>query len=115
MKPATPSLAHDLPNAEPEQDESGGFSTESVLNILKLILDESELADVLTTIARLAESVGNGMFCTIWLPVAGGKQLYCAVAPSLPGFPAHVGHTSICANGASGGLSQGAGLCCRHS
>jgi formate hydrogenlyase transcriptional activator len=105
MKSATQSLAHELPNVEREQNESGGLSGESVLNVLKLILDESELADVLTTIARLVESLGNGMFCTIWLPDGGGKQLYCAVAPSLPGFPAHVGRTSICPNGASCGTA----------
>src|SRR5580658_6547669 len=105
MKSATQSLAPELPDVEREQNESGGFSGESVLNVLKLILDESELADVLTTIARLVESLGNGMFCTIWLPDAGGKYLYCAAAPSLRGFPAHVGRTLICPNGASCGTA----------
>jgi formate hydrogenlyase transcriptional activator len=105
MKSATPSLDQDLPSVERTQHESGGFSGESVLNILKLILDGSELSEVLTIIARLVESLGNGMFCTIWLPDAGEKQLYCAVAPSLPGFPAHVGRTSICPLGASCGTA----------
>src|SRR6202044_426352 len=72
---------------------------------LKLILGESELADVLTTIAALVESLGNGVFCTVWLPDAGGKQLYCAAAPSLPGFPADVGRTAICPLGASCGTA----------
>jgi formate hydrogenlyase transcriptional activator len=105
MKSATRSLAQDLPNVEQEQHDSGGFSGESVLNILKLILDGSELSEVLTIIARLVESLGNGMFCTIWLPDPGEKQLYCAAAPSLPGFPAHVGRTSICPMGASCGTA----------
>ena len=87
------------------RNELGLFSSESVLNVLKLILSGSELADVLTIISRLVESRGNGMFCTIWLPDTGGKHLYCAVAPSLPGFPAHVGRTSICPNGASCGTA----------
>src|SRR5580700_1009413 len=99
------SPAQDLPKVERAQNESGGFSNESVHNILKLILDGSGLSEVLTVIARLVESPGNGMFCTIWLPDAGGKQLYCAVAPSLSGFPAHVGRTSICPNGASCGTA----------
>ena len=50
------SLAQDLMKVEPAQNESGFFSSESVLNILKLILDGSELPEVLTIIARLVES-----------------------------------------------------------
>ncbi len=97
--------SQELMKAERAQNGSGFFSGESVLDVLKLILDGSELADVLTIIARLVESPGNGVFCTIWLPDADGKQLYCAVAPSLPGFPAQVGRTSICPNGASCGTA----------
>jgi len=105
MKSASQSPVQDLPSVEPAQNELGLFSSESLLNILKLILDGSELSEVLTVIARLVESLGNGMFCTIWLPDADGKHLYCAVAPSLPGFPAHVGRTVICPNGASCGTA----------
>jgi formate hydrogenlyase transcriptional activator len=97
--------AQDLQKLEPTENESGFFSSESVLKILKLILAGSELSEVLTIIARLVESLGNEMFCTIWLPDAGGKHLYCAAAPSLPGFPAHVGPTYICPNGASCGTA----------
>jgi formate hydrogenlyase transcriptional activator len=53
----------------------------------------------------LVESQGNGMFCTIWLPDADGKYLYCAAAPSLPGFPATVGRTAVAPNGASCGTA----------
>ncbi len=105
MKSATQSHPRDLPKVERARNESGFFSSESVLNILKLILAGSELPEVLTIIAGLVESNGVGTFCTIWLPDAGGKQLYCAAAPSLPGFPAHVGRTSICPNGASCGTA----------
>jgi formate hydrogenlyase transcriptional activator len=98
-------LTQALVGVEREQNESGGFSSESVLNILKLILNGSELSEVLTIIARLIESLGNGTFCTVWLPDADGKHLYCAVAPSLPGFPEHVGRTLICEKGASCGTA----------
>jgi formate hydrogenlyase transcriptional activator len=105
MKPATQSTARDLPKLEGAQMESALFSSESVLNILKLILAGSELSEVLTIIAQLVESQRNGMFCTIWLPDADGKHLYCTAAPSLPGFPANVGRTAICAQGASCGTA----------
>jgi formate hydrogenlyase transcriptional activator len=99
------SPAQDLPKVERAQNESGFFSSDSVLNILKLILAGSELSDVLAIIAQLVESQGNGMFCTIWLPDAAGKYLYCAAAPSLPGFAANVGRTAICLQGASCGTA----------
>ena len=95
----------DLPKVERGQNESGLFSSESVLNILKLILAGSELSEVLAIIARLVESQGNDMFCTIWLPDTDGRYLYCAAAPSLPGFPAHAGRTAICPQGASCGTA----------
>jgi formate hydrogenlyase transcriptional activator len=80
-----------MPEVESAQNESGFFSSESVLNILKLILAGSELSEVLTIIARLVESQGHGMLCTIWLPDADGNHLRCAAAPSLPGFAESVG------------------------
>src|SRR5579862_6232919 len=98
MTSATQSPTEALP-------ELGFFSSESVLNILSLILAGSELSEVLTIIARLVESQGNGALCTIWLPEADGKHLYCAAAPSLPGFPAAAGRTSICPKGASCGTA----------
>lgn len=104
MKSAARPLAHDLPEVE-RRNDSGLRSGESVLEILKLILDGSELIEVLTAIARLVESQSSGMFCTIWLPDSDGKHLYCAVAPSLPGFPADVGRTLISPNGASCGTA----------
>ena len=76
-----------------------------MLHILKLIFAGAPLPEVLAIIARLVESQGEGLFCTIWLPEEGGKRLYCAAAPSLPGFAAHVGSTVICANGASCGTA----------
>ncbi len=93
------------PRVEPTQDESGLFSSESVLNILKLIFAGSPLSEVLTIIARLVESQGEGLFCTIWLPDEDGRYLHCAAAPSLPGFSAHVGRTEVCPKGASCGTA----------
>jgi formate hydrogenlyase transcriptional activator len=105
MKSAARSPEQELPSAEPPRNESGFFSSESVLDVLKLILAGSELSEVLTIIARLVESQGNGALCTIWLPDADGKHLHCAAAPSLPGFAANVGLMCIGPNGASCGTA----------
>ena len=90
---------------EDSQNNSGRLSTQSVLNLLKLILDGSPLAEVLMIIARLVESQGDGTLCTIWLPEDGATKLCCAAAPSLPGFSAQVGPMSIGPKGASCGTA----------
>jgi formate hydrogenlyase transcriptional activator len=105
METATQFPAQVLSRVEPAQNESGLFSSESVLCILKLIFAGSPLSEVLTVIARLVESQGEGMLCTIWLPDEDGKYLYCAAAPSLPGFAAHVGPTAVSPKGASCGTA----------
>jgi formate hydrogenlyase transcriptional activator len=105
MKSAAQSLTQDLPHTKRTENESGFFSSESVLNILKLILAGSELNEVLTIIAQLVEFQGNGTLCTIWLPDAEGKHLHCVAAPSLPGFAANVGRTSVGPKGASCGTA----------
>src|SRR5580698_7330695 len=105
MNSATQSPLQKLREVERAQNESGFFSSESVLNILKLILAGSDLREVLTIIAGLVESQGNGTLCTIWLPDADGKHLHCAAAPSLPGFAANVGRMSIGPKGASCGTA----------
>jgi len=86
-------------------DKSGLFSTESVLSLQKLIFAGSPLSDVLATIAQLVESQAEGMSCTIWLPDGDGKELYCAAAPSLPGFSTHVGTMSVGPKGGSCGTA----------
>jgi formate hydrogenlyase transcriptional activator len=91
--------------AESSQNASSLFSTESVLNILKLIFAGSPLPDVLTIIARLVESQGDGLSCTIWLLDEDGKYLHCATAPGLPGFVAQIGRAEVCAKGASCGTA----------
>jgi formate hydrogenlyase transcriptional activator len=105
MNSATQSPVQDLPKPERPQSESGFFSSESVLNILSLILAGSELSEVLTIIAELVESQGEGTLCTVWLPDADGTHLHCAAAPSLPGFAANVGRMSVGPNGASCGTA----------
>src|ERR1700733_12427580 len=105
MKSATQSPPQDLPRLERAQNEGGFFSSESVLAILKMILAGSELSEVLTIIAGLVESQGNGTLCTIWLPDADGKHVYCAAAPGLPGFAASAGRMSIGPKGASCGTA----------
>jgi signal transduction histidine kinase len=73
-----------LSGLEPAESESGLFSSESVLNILKLIFAGAPLSEVLTIIARLVEAQGKGMLCTIYLLDKDGRHLRCATAPSLP-------------------------------
>ncbi len=94
-----------LSGIEPSEEGLGLFSSDSVLSILKLIFAGAPLPEVLTIIARLVESQGDGLACTIWLPDEHGKELYCAAAPSLPGFIAQVGRTKVCPNGASCGTA----------
>jgi formate hydrogenlyase transcriptional activator len=92
-------------NTKDNLNELGLFSSESVLNILQLILAGSPLPKVLTIIAQLVESRGDGTLCTIWLPDDDGKQLHCAAAPSLPGFIAQAGSMLIGPQGGSCGTA----------
>jgi len=85
---------------------AGLFSSESVLDTLRLILAGSPLPEVLEIIAQLVESRGDGTLCTIWLPVDDGKQIYCVAAPSLPGFEAGVGSMQIGPKGGSCGAAM---------
>jgi formate hydrogenlyase transcriptional activator len=101
----TKSPAEDLTKVERAQNEAGFFSSESVLDILKLILAGSELPEVLAIIARLVEFQGDGTLCTIWLPDADGKHLYCAAAPGLPGFARNIGRMAVGPKGASCGTA----------
>ena len=94
-----------LPRDAPSEDELGLFSTESVLNLQKLIFAGSPLSEVLANIAQLVESQTEGMSCTIWLPDEDGQELHCAAAPSLPGFIAHVGAMAIGPKGGSCGTA----------
>jgi formate hydrogenlyase transcriptional activator len=105
MERAIESPAQVQPRNQQVQNESGLFSSESVLNLQKLIFAGFPLSDVLATIAQLVESQAEGMFCTIWLPDEGASYLYCAAAPSLPGFCDHVGRTEVCPKGASCGTA----------
>jgi len=105
METITQSPAQVLTRVEPVQNEPGLFSSESVLNILKMIFAGCPLPEVLTIIGRLVESQGAGMLCTIWLPDEDGKNLHCVAAPSLPGFSAHVGSMAVCPKGASCGTA----------
>jgi len=90
---------------EGAQDESSLFSSESVLKLQKLIFAGSPLSEVLTNIAQVVEAQAEGMSCTIWLPDEDGKELYCAAAPSLPGFSAEVGTMVVGPNGGSCGTA----------
>jgi formate hydrogenlyase transcriptional activator len=107
METATEFLEQAQQAVEVPENESGFFSSESVLNILKLILAGSQLGEVLTIIAQLVESQGKSKdtLCTIWLPDEGATHLYCAAAPSLPGFIASVGRMAVGPKGGSCGTA----------
>ena len=105
MEKATGSLLQLLSRAERAQNESGFFSSEAVLDVLKLILAGSPLSEVLAVIAQLVESQGEGTLCTIWLPDGDERQIHCAAAPSLPGFSAQVGPMLVSPKGASCGTA----------
>jgi formate hydrogenlyase transcriptional activator len=105
MESAIQPPAQLLSRVEGAQNESGLFSSESVLNLQKLIFAGSPLSEVLASIAQWVESQAEGMLCTIWLPDEDGKQLHCAAAPSLPGFSAQVGPMAVCPKGASCGTA----------
>ena len=86
-------------------NRSSVFSTESVVNLQKLIFFGCPLPEVLANIAQLVESQAMGMFCTIWLPDQDGRELYCAAAPSLPGFSTQVGTMAVSPKGGSCGTA----------
>src|SRR5258708_8840017 len=101
MERATQSPTEVLTLGAPAKGESGLFSTESVLNLQKLIFARSPLSEVLTNIAQLVESQAESMFCTIWLPDEVGKVPYSVTAPSLPGFSSHSWTMTFSPNGGS--------------
>jgi formate hydrogenlyase transcriptional activator len=105
MESTTQSPAKMASSTKAAHNVSGLLSSEAVLNILRLILAGAPLAEVLTIIAQLVESPGDGTLCTIWLPHEDGKQLYCAAAPSLPGFIADAGSMTIGPKGGSCGTA----------
>src|SRR5215470_8717301 len=94
-----------LPRGAPGRDESGQFSIESVITLQKLIFAGSPLSEVLTYIAQLVEAQAEGMSCTVWLPDEDGRELYCAAAPSIPGFSTMVGTMAVGPKGGSCGTA----------
>jgi formate hydrogenlyase transcriptional activator len=86
-------------------NETAAFSTGPLLNILELIFDGAPLNEVLAAIAKLVESQGDGMLCTIWLPDEDGKNVRCAAAPSIPEFLERVGTMAIGPKGGSCGAA----------
>src|SRR5580698_5407341 len=105
MESVTQSRSKLVSSMKDAQNASGLLSSEAVLKILRLILAGAPLDEVLTIIAQLVESRGDGTLCTIWLPSDYERQLYCAAAPSLPGFITHVGSMLIGPKGGSCGTA----------
>jgi hypothetical protein len=69
---------------EPTRSGSGLLSNESVLDLSRLTFAGAPLSEVLTIIARLIETRGEGMPCAIWLLDRDGRHFRRAAAPSLP-------------------------------
>src|SRR5580698_698935 len=105
MESVTQSRSKLVSSMKDARNASGLLSSESVLNTLRLILAGAPLAEVLTIIAHLVESSGDGTLCTIWLPHEDGKQLYCAAAPGLPGFISGAGSMAVGPKGGSCGTA----------
>lgn len=59
-------------------------SAEALLDSLKMILEDTSLVDVLTSIVRLIESHSNGMLCSIFMVEEDGLHMRYAAAPNLP-------------------------------
>jgi formate hydrogenlyase transcriptional activator len=97
--------AHMVFTTKEAQNRSGLFSSEAVLNILRLIFAGAPLAHVLTIIAQLVESRDDGTLCSIWLPTDDGRELYCVAAPSISGFIDGVGSMLIGPKGGSCGTA----------
>ena len=105
MDRAMESPAEVFSRAVHAHSESKLFSSKAVLEILKLIFSGAPLQEVLTIIAGLVESQGDGLLCTIWLPDEDGVHVRCAAAPSLAGFAACVGPMAIGPKGGSCGTA----------
>jgi PAS domain S-box-containing protein len=60
------------------------LSAEALLDSLKMILEDTSLVDVLTSIARLIESHSKGMLCSIFMVEQDGLHMRYAAAPNLP-------------------------------
>ncbi len=112
--------AHSVLSKKDAQNQSGLFSSEAVLNILRLIFAGAPLTQVLTIIAQLVDSREDGTLCSIWLPTDDGRELYCVAVPSIPGFIDGAG--SMLFIGSKGGscgtaviIEEKSGLCDRYS
>jgi formate hydrogenlyase transcriptional activator len=105
MGSTTQSPVSPVLGAKDAQGAPGLLSSQSVLNILRLIFAGAPLAQVLSIIAQLVESRDDGTLCSIWLPTDDGRQLYCVAAPSLPGFIDGAGSMLIGPQGGSCGTA----------
>jgi len=82
MERAIQSSAEVLLLGAPAKCEPGLFSTESVLNLQKLIFAGSPLSEVLTNIAQLVESQAEGMCVRSGFPTRREMRSLCGGAQS---------------------------------
>jgi len=80
------------------------LSSEGVLDVLKMILIDAPLNEVLTSVTRLIEAHSEGMLCSIFLLDKDGRHLRYAAAPNLP--EAYLAATDGMAIGPNAGNSR---------
>ena len=106
------SLAQDIPRVE-----SGFFSSESVLNILKLILAGSELSEVLTIIARIGR-ISRQRHVMHHLASRRRRKASLLRSRTQSSWICRKRRAHVCWPERRllrhGRLSERAGLCCRH-
>jgi len=63
---------------------AGGLASETILEILRMILAGTSLKDVLTSVARVVEAQREGMLCSVWLLDPDRIHMRAIAAPTLP-------------------------------
>jgi formate hydrogenlyase transcriptional activator len=63
---------------------AGGLASETILEILRMILAGTSLKNVLTSVARVVEAQREGMLCSVWLLDPDRIHMRAIAAPTLP-------------------------------
>jgi formate hydrogenlyase transcriptional activator len=65
-------------------ETSAGLASETILEILRMILAGTSLKEVLTSVARVVEAQREGMLCSVWLLDQDRIHMRAIAAPTLP-------------------------------
>jgi PAS domain S-box-containing protein len=73
-------------STDPQQDGTlaKDLASEDILEILRMILADASLKEVLTSVARVVESHREGMLCSVWLLDQDRVRMRAIAAPTLP-------------------------------